>query len=429
MAWPAAIRHVPAGGGPMQNHPLRARVVQEMLLRRFPPIVAPARILQIVRLVPAADRAAEAAMVQAMPGVDAPESAGGGRHAAGLAADGVQLFWEGHSEASTATLLLPAGADPGPARVWLESLPGAVMRAMDLHVVVGDAAAAPIVAAAGMAAADLVTCHVGPCRIWSDFRMGPDGYGPVVVAANGCPPADLGRLVQRLQELGNYRNLALLGLPMAQEHGPLLDGLETALAAHAMAIADGPEADEALLDRLSDLSARLAHVAAATAFRMGATRAYAAIVADRLAALDVRPIAGHQSLADFNDRRFDPAVRTCATFTLRLETLGNRAARITALLRTRIETRIERQNRDLLGSVERGIGLQIRLQHLVESLSVLAISYYAVGLFGYLAKGLSKLLPAVSAELATAIAVIPITAAIFLFIRRKRLGLAADGGH
>jgi uncharacterized membrane-anchored protein len=406
------------------SHPLREQVVQEMLLRRFPPIVAPAELIQIVRIVDPADRPHEAALAAAMPVAGAIVGASE-RHVAGISPGGTTLLWERHSEASTATVLSPFVAIDPPARDWIDGLAGAAVRATRITVTPDEASAQPIIDSAQLALDDFVTCHVGPCRLWSDFRIGAEGFGRIIIAANGCPPADLGRIVQRVQELGNYRNLALLGLPMAQQNGPRLDQLEAELADLASSIAGGERQDEALLDALSDLSAELVHVSARTAFRMSATRAYAAIVADRLAALDPRAIEGHQSLVDFNDRRLIPAVRTCANFSERLETLDSRAARVTALLRTRIETRIERQNRDLLTSVERGIGLQIRLQHLVESLSVLAISYYAVGLIAYLAKGLAKETPGFSAEVATAIAVVPVMLVIAVVIARRRHGLFA----
>ena len=404
----------------LANHPLRERVVQEMLLRRFPAISTPSRIVQIVRIVPPADREEERRQVMAMPADSLVEPGSHDRHVAGSCPAGALLSWERHSEASTATVLLPLGVDARAAIDWIEGLPGYVVRAMRITVIADEASASPVLMAAAMVKTDLVTCHIGPCRIWSDFRMGSDGYGRMVLAANGCPPTDLGRIVQRVQELGNYRNLALLGLPLAQQHGTRLDRLETQLSEGARQIAEGGHDDEALLERMSALSAELEHVAASTAFRLGATHAYAAIVADRLASLDISAIEGHQSLVDFNDRRFVPAVRTCATFTARIDTLGARTARITALLRTRIETSIERQNRDLLTSVEQGIGLQLRLQHLVESLSVLAISYYAISLLGYVAKGASKLVPWLSPEILLAGAVVPVSLGIALFIRHRR---------
>jgi uncharacterized membrane-anchored protein len=47
---------------------------------------------------------------------------------------------------------------------------------------------------------------------------------------------------------------------------------------------------------------------------------------------------------------------------------------------------VEQQNRDLLKSMNERTRLQLRLQATVEGLSVAAISYYVVGLFGYLVK-------------------------------------------
>jgi uncharacterized membrane-anchored protein len=410
------------------NHPLREHVVQEMLLRRFPPIVAPAELAQIVRIVDPAERARESAQAAAMPAPGAIEKGAAGRHVAGISENGTAMLWERHNEASTATILSPNGVVDDAAHAWIEGLAGHVVRATRITVIQDEAGAAPIIEAARLARDDLVICHIGRCCLWSDFRIGAEGYGRIIIAANGCAPADLGRIVQRMQELGNYRNLALLGLPMAQQQGARLDQLEARLAELASSIAEGGGQDEALLEALSDLSAALAHISAQTAFRMSATRAYAAIVADRLASLEARPIAGHQSLADFNDRRLIPAVRTCANFSERLETLSGRAARVTALLRTRIETCIERQNRDLLASVERGIGLQIQLQHLVEGLSVLAISYYAIGLIAYLVKGAAKALPGLSAEVVTAVAVIPVTLIITIVIARRRHGLFVRDG-
>ena len=57
------------------------------------------------------------------------------------------------------------------------------------------------------------------------------------------------------------------------------------------------------------------------------------------------------------------------------------------LLRTWVDVEVERQNRDLLASMNNRARLQLRLQQTVEGLSVAAVSYYVVGLVGYLAKG------------------------------------------
>jgi uncharacterized membrane-anchored protein len=408
---------------PFTEHPQRRQAVEEMHLRRFAPVAAPAELIQIVRLVDSTEREAEECGVAAAP---TPMVRGsGGRHASGAAADGAQLIWERHSEASTATVILPGHTD-GQDRLkgWIEGLPGRVVRATRIRVVEQEADAVEPLREAGFAADELVSCHiVGGVRLWSDFRLHKSGYGRLLLAANGVPPADLGRIIQRLQELGNYRNLALLGLPMAQAHMTRLNELEDSLAEHAHALTKPEDDDEALLHRLSSMSAELAHIGAEIGFRLGATNAYARIAVDRLDALEVRTITGHQSLADFTDRRLTPAVRTCATFQERLEEISERAARITALLRTRIETRIQRQNRDLLSSMEQSIGLQLRLQHVVEGLSVLAVGYYAIGLTAYLLKGITSVQHGFGPEAVLGVIVLPVLAAIYFFIRRQRVRL------
>ena len=408
---------------PFTEHPQRRQAVEEMHLRRFAPVAPPAELIQIVRLLDSAEREAEDCLVGAAP--TAMVRGAGGRHASGTTAEGAQLIWERHSEASTATLILPSGTDPEDRlKGWIEDLPGRVVRATRIRVVEQEADARDPLREAGFAADELVSCHiVGGVRLWSDFRLHKSGYGRLLLAANGVPPADLGRIIQRLQELGNYRNLALLGLPLAQAHMARLDELEDALAEHAHALTKPQDDDEALLQRLSSMSAELAHIGAETGFRLGATNAYSRIAVDRLHALDVRTIAVHQSLADFTERRLTPAVRTCATFQERLAEISERAARITALLRTRIETRIQRQNRDLLASMEQSIGLQLRLQHVVEGLSVLAVSYYAIGLAAYMLKGVTSLQHGVGPEAVLGLSVLPVLAAIYLFIRRQRVRL------
>lgn len=100
------------------------------------------------------------------------------------------------------------------------------------------------------------------------------------------------------------------------------------------------------------------------------------------------PVRGYRSLDDFTERRLLPAMRTCDAFTRRLEDLAQRTAWTSALLRTRVDTALARRNRDLLASMDRRTGLQLRLQHTVEGLSVVAISYYALGLWHHLKEAL-----------------------------------------
>lgn len=414
------------------EHPLRRQVVGEMHLRRFPRLSPPAQVIQFVRLLTDEEREAELAALHERP-LDAGQSS---RHAESRWSDDIRLFWERHSEASTLTLTWTGTAaqpqvwnwprhDPrAEALDWAEKMPGQVIRATHILIVAEEDEALALVGQAEFHASHLVSCHVaGGARIWSDFRIHGDGYGRLVVAANGLPPGDLARCLQRLQELGNYRNLALLGLPAVQAGWRELDHIEQAIAGTGQAMLAQGSRDDELLEALCTQNAALLAIAGKSDFRVSATAAYARIVADRLAELDVEPIAEFQSLTDFSSRRFNPAMRTCEAFSARLALLGDRTARFTALLRTRIETHIENQNARLLASMDRSARMQLRLQHLVEGLSVVAISYYALGLLSYPVKAAEKLWHGFSATLAMAVLAPLVMIGVFALLKglKKRL--------
>lgn len=419
-----------------KEHELRRQVVQEMHLRRFPEFALPADITQWVKLVDPAMREEEHRQVLAMPATPYEDVTSPRRHLAGRGTGGLRISWERHSEASTTTLirsgaqLLPGGwtakPDAGTAAAveWAEKLPGSVIRATKIMAVADEAAAQPLLEAAGFLESDLVSCHVaGGARIWTDFRIHGDDYGRLIIAANGLLPGDLARCVQRLQELGNYRNMALLGLPLAQASWARLDALEQAFDKAGRMQSSPDLRDDDLLFHLSELTAELLTVTTQCGYRMSATAAYAEIVTSRLAELNVRPIAGYHSLIDFTDRRFKPAVRTCATLTGRLDALNQRAERYTAMLRTRVDTRIENQNGRLLASLDRSARTQLRLQHLVEGLSTVAISYYALSLLSYPVRAAVKHWPDVSEYEVLGIAMPLVVACVFLFMSalRRRL--------
>lgn len=373
----------------LKEHPLRRQVVGEMHLRRWPRIAVPCRIMQVLRILPESQRAAERAMLGALPPGGILCASDNPRHAEGTIGPGLQFVWEQHSEACGITLFVGEdAADPAAALAWVERFPGEAIRATRIHVVATDAEAEALLPQMGFVRSDLVSCQIGDgaVRLWSDFRIGPEGFGVSVVAANGAGEGDLARLLQRFQELGNYRNLALMGLPVAQGNWPRLDAAEAALRRFSTDVARPELTDDVLLERVSELSLDLMSLSTETSYRMSATAAYAQLVEERLAGLLVRPIDGFPSLEDFTQRRLLPAIRTAQAYTRRLDELTARAAHFTSLLRTRIETRIENQNARLLRSMERSSSLQLRLQQLVEGLSVVALSYYGISLLGYMLK-------------------------------------------
>ena len=229
----------------------------------------------------------------------------------------------------------------------------------------------------------------GDALFATDFQADPAGFVRILVLDRGLGAERAGALAQRIVELETYRTLALLGLPEAQRLTPSINRIETRLAevTEEMRRTDKLIDNHRLLDELTALAAELEAGAAASLFRFGASRAYNEIVQLRLATIGERKVEGLPTWSSFLARRMAPAMRTCATTEDRQTNLSEKLARAANLLRTRVDVELERQNRDLLKSMNERTRLQLRLQTTVEGLSVAAVSYYVVGLFGYLVKG------------------------------------------
>jgi uncharacterized membrane-anchored protein len=379
----------------LKDHPLRTALVDEMHVRRFPAFAAPARLTQLVmftgeQTIAETRRSAEELCERF--NVRPPN----GRYFA-VPLGSLDFIWECHTEVSTYTFIRRGTfTDPFDSPVisdipeeWLTALPGQVLRATQVALVDRNSPS-PDAALIDrwFTRSNLMSCEIqrGEARIWSDFLVHKDGMGRMLMRdQNLQSDGDTARLVQRLQELGNYRNMAMLGLPAAQAATPALSAFESRVTALTREIA-GTTDDAKLLEELSGLSADLAKTTAETSYRMSATRAYAQLVFDRLRELEVTRVPGHQTLIDFIERRLTPAVRTCESFSRRIEDLSQRVSWASSAMRTRIETTLERQNTSLLESMNRRAHMQLRLQQTVEGLSVLAISYYFIGILGYVAK-------------------------------------------
>ena len=372
-----------------RSHPLRASLSREMHVRKMPRLDTPARIVQFMMIVDEAEAQDSVTALRALLPNEIRSPDVSDRFFA-CRVDLLGFSWERHSEFITYSFIADGDGPPfdlapfqSVAR-WIARLPGRIIRSTQIALTGEEPSASTT--AAHFASDDLIISDIaqGRARIWCDFRLHDNGFGRLLIQDRGLQGAEAALLVQRLQELGNYRKIALLGLPEAQQATPILAMLEQRLTDVTARVAQ-PQADaDAVLEDLSSLSAELAHIVARTRYRMSATQAYAELCLDRIRRLEVAPVRGYRSLDDFTERRLLPAMRTCDAFGRRLEDLSQRVAWTSAMLRTRVDTALARRNRDLLASMDRRTGLQLRLQHTVEGLSVVAISYYALGLWHYL---------------------------------------------
>ncbi len=411
-----------------RSHALRASLSAEMHVRRLPRFSSPCRLMQLVTLLGEGGAQASRAHVELLAigcGIALPP---GARYAV-LPLDGVTLVWEGHTEFASYTFISEGsfGAPFDPATfdscaAIVAALPGELIRATQIAVQrrrTREPNRATLEAL--FEASALIACDVaeGRARVMSDFTLHADGFGRLLVLDKGLEGDETAQLIVRLQELGNYRNMALLGLPLAQQLTPEVSGLERQLSTLTHKVSERSSDDEAMLDELTYVSAELARLMAQTRYRMSATRAYAQLSIERLTSLGISAVRGYQSLSDFTERRLVPAVRTCDSFAARLEDLSQRAAWTSELLRTRIDIALARQNRDLLASMDRRTKLQLRLQQAVEGFSVVAISYYLVALIG----DVLGAVPGLRHEIAMAAAVPIVIAAVAFVVWRIKSGV------
>jgi uncharacterized membrane-anchored protein len=422
---------VAIGGEKLEPHRLRAAVLGEVHARPFTPLSTPARVLHF-----AFDTAGEQAQTDRNALVDlcirrgiAPPRPADKHFHVGFG--GTQLRWEQHSEFTTYTFELAADPDAVPFHPAASSLaspmtlvpqPGPLLVAIDLHLIADKPDRLAVERHFNRPSLAVAENSDGTAVYATDFLTDPDGYVRILVLDRGLGVERAGALVQRLLELETYRTLALLGLPKAQELAPSINRIERRLAElteelrGASALADNSR----MLDELTALAAELEAGAAGSLFRFGASRAYDEIVQTRLRIIGERKVGGLPTWSSFLARRMAPAIRTCATTEERQANLSRKLARAANLLRTRVDVELEQQNMELLKSMNARTRLQLRLQATVEGLSVAAISYYVVGLFGYVVKGAHDAGLHIDPTLATAAFVPFAVLAIWWVVRRIR---------
>jgi uncharacterized membrane-anchored protein len=263
-------------------------------------------------------------------------------------------------------------------------------------------------------------------ELWTDFLIQADGFSRLVLRDVGLMQQQAGRLVQRVLEIETYRMMCLLGLPHAQQATPVLNAIEGELAALTAAMVatddshgdNDPDGEQALLGQITRLAARLEKLAVDDSYRFSASQAYFRLVRSRIEELREERMEGFPTLDEFMDRRLTPAVDTCAAIASRQEALARRIAQTNDLLRTRVGIVQEQQNRQILQSMNRRAAQQLKLQQAVEGLSVVAISYYMIGLLGYAGKAAKAAGLPVNPDIATGLLVPVVVGAVWLGLRR-----------
>lgn len=349
------------------------------------------------------------------------------------------LIWERHTEFTRYTFV--AKGDPNdpfakPAikkapREWLASIPGQVIAAVNATMVdaIPEGEDWAKVSQRYFGGNALIGSRItgGAGIALTDFRIQADDFSRILILNRSMGDWHAGRIVQRLLEIEVYRVLALLALPVAQRLNPDLMAAEQELTQITTQMTESDhESDQAMLDRLMTLQAQVERSVTESQYRFSAASAYDAIVAARISELREERIEGMQTFQEFVDRRLRPALNTCQSVARRQRDMSERVKRSSQLLLTQVEMSLEQQNQDFLESMDRRSDLQLRLQKTVEGLSVAAITYYIVGVIGYVAKGFDNPEAGFKASQVIAISVPIVLLFVALGLRRMRKHLETD---
>lgn len=392
----------------LSDHPQRYAMANELHARPFPTFSAPGEALFLAIKKPhdasKRDRAQDRAhLIALLDRYGAPHPQPDATHYMG-AIGKYRVKWECHTEFVTYTFFAeglsqrafdPVRFDIFPAD-WLRAAPGQCVTSALLRVELlpthSDVLA---LLQEWFVPESLAVSHMLDKSVvaGSDFRIDPAGHVRMVVFADpDTGKRRIGRVVQRLFEIETYKAMSMLGLArsrLLQDQSGKIDSRLTDLVT-AMNTPEIPAEDT--LKTLLGLAAEIESMRAQSSFRFGATRAYEALVEQRIQVLREQRFDGRQSFAEFMMRRFDPAMRTVKATERQVQVLADHAQRVGELLRTQVEVDRSAQNQKVLESMDRRADTQLRLQQTVEGLSVVAISYYGLNLLNYVLYPLAKTL-------------------------------------
>jgi len=419
-------------------YPLRAALDREFHARLYGDVQPPVRVMHLAMLSEPSQTERTLEYVARLCehfGV-APPSSEDAAHVNVRCSETLSLRWERHQEFSTYTFFLSGEFDEPfsdvfgalPLTTWFGGIPGNLLVATQIAFEPATAPARSLEQLQEVfGTAYLVGSEVsdGNASVFSDFLASRDGFSRILVRDHRLTGHQPGRLMQRLLEIETYRAMAILDFPRMRLMTQELSRMEERLSDLTASLAQDTdhEHDKQILQELMRLAGETEHISASTAYRFSAGRAYHALVQHRLEKLRETRIEGLPLVREFLERRFAPAMRTIEAAHERLRRLSERVARAATLLRTTVDVALEEQNSALLASMDHRVKMQLRLQEMVEGLSIIVIGYYFTGLLGYVYKALARLGLPIDVDVTIAVSIPCVLLGIWLTVswRRKKL--------
>lgn len=318
--------------------------------------------------------------------------------------DRLIVRWQLHTEYYSYQLwYLPA--DPGrrlsfgplewPGRPVTCSTFGEIVTAVDLVVTDRAAEAAPEFGLAGDRTWFGGRVLDAPVLLFTDFE--PDAHGRRRYLLHGHEREAVARVLpfagECVTKIETYYHLILSPLPDFAAAMDQVFRLEKRQLADRDAITRGlasadPSQLQAWLSQLTEASAQVSHLGEAMRYHLASAVPYDSIIRTTIEDLRERPLERLESLGAYVARRIRGIADGYQRLMHRIEALEQSFEGMVSIIRTRIDLAMEQQNLTILSSVDRTTKLQVRLQRMVESLSVVVQSYYLTGLAHYAFKAL-----------------------------------------
>ena len=392
------------------DHQNRAEVLAELHARPVDPVSSPARIRRVALAFDRAPHNAERVMQDFAAWCEknriVPPASGTRYHRFDL--NGCLVTFELHTEFVTLTWVSgPENEDFWPEQLGLDALGGGkLVAATMIEILSATSISQPRLDRYHRASLCFSTIDKGDAQVATDFVADENGFTHfIVAAAENVDRQRLGTIVRRLLEIETYRTFTLLGLPLARQVSPMLATLERQLGqlVEEMGPTTSQEESKHQLSQLHALTLQLNKTIERTSYRFSASQAYADILDRRLTRLGEQTTVSFSTLERYLGNRIEPALATCLAIEKRQKDLGQKLEWVTEFLNTRIGLEVQMQNMQVMDRISKTSQSQYRLQKTVEGLSVIAISYYALGIVGYLLNGMAEVVefskPAATAAL------------------------------
>jgi len=245
----------------------------------------------------------------------------------------------------------------------------------------------------------------------------PDEHGReryFITAPSPTPMLHVKQLVETIVKIETYYHLILMQKPMfssavdqvyrfEQLHLKQREIITSQLAAAGSTLL------QHWLNALTEDVMKVNRLAGLLQFELSAAVPYDKIVHASIHSIQEDHLPPYRPLSDYLVTGVTGVAEGYQQLLRRIETLKSGFEGIIGIIRTRINLLVEGQNLRLLSSVDQTTKSQAVLQHTVEGLSIIVISYYLSGLGGYIFKGLHEMgwlhQPAVATALFVPVAV------------------------